>query len=232
MTESQWLASTQRTPMLAFLRAKTSKRKMRLFAAACCRRILPLQIDENNGLAIAIAERYADGRCSDEELAAAHKAARFRSKLAWRIADKAKVKKRLILPHITDAICICVSSDVKLNADLVADYATRAVASDQSYDAESFYKQSEAEAVCQIAILRDIFGNPYRPATFKARWLSSQVVGLARTIYDTRSFERMPALGEALMDAGCNNEDVLDHCRAPGPHVLGCWVVDLILGKQ
>ena len=80
-------------------------------------------------------------------------------------------------------------------------------------------------------LARDIFGNPFRPAALDPSWLTSTVVTLARGIYEERAFDRMPILADALQDAGCDNEDVLNHCRGPGPHVRGCWVVDLVLGK-
>ena len=41
----------------------------------------------------------------------------------------------------------------------------------------------------------------------------------------------MPITADALQDAGGDNADILNHCRGPGPHVCGCWVADLILGK-
>jgi hypothetical protein len=83
----------------------------------------------------------------------------------------------------------------------------------------------------KCGLLRDIFGNPFRPVTLDPRWLTSSVLDLGRAIYDERAIERMPILADALMDAGCDNEEVLNHCRGDGPHVRGCWVVDLILGK-
>jgi hypothetical protein len=89
----------------------------------------------------------------------------------------------------------------------------------------------EAEYGAQIEILTDIFGNPFRPVAVDPAWLTSTVVALARGIYEERAFDRMPILADALQDAGCDNEDVLDHCRGPGPHVRGCWVVDMLLGK-
>jgi hypothetical protein len=82
------------------------------------------------------------------------------------------------------------------------------------------------------SILRDIFGNPFRPVSLNQRWFSSTVLDLARNIYDEHQFERMPILADALMDAGCDSEEILNHCRGPGPHVRGCWVVDLLLGKD
>jgi hypothetical protein len=84
----------------------------------------------------------------------------------------------------------------------------------------------------QAGLLRDIFGNPFRPPTFDPSWRTSTAVGLARSIYAARAFDRLPILADALEEAGCDNPDVLSHCRGDGPHVRGCWVVDLVLGKS
>ena len=54
---------------------------------------------------------------------------------------------------------------------------------------------------------------------------------LAQGIYDDLEGERMPVLGDALEEAGCEDEVILEHCRQPGTHVRGCWVLDLVLGK-
>jgi len=83
-----------------------------------------------------------------------------------------------------------------------------------------------------IPFLRDIIGNPFRPVAVDPVWLTSTVVALAGGIYDERAFDRMPILADALQDAGCDNDDVLNDCRCEGPHVRGCWVVDLVLGKE
>jgi hypothetical protein len=89
-----------------------------------------------------------------------------------------------------------------------------------------------SEKVFQCNILRDIFGNPFRRVTLDPRWLTSTVIDLARTIYEERVWERMPILADALMDAGCDSEEVINHCRGPGPHVRGCWVIDLLTGRE
>ena len=81
-------------------------------------------------------------------------------------------------------------------------------------------------------LLRDVFGNPFRRVAVDPRWLTSDVVALATGIYAEKAFDRLPILADALQDAGCDNADVLDHCRGPGPHVRGCWAVDLLLGKS
>jgi len=81
-------------------------------------------------------------------------------------------------------------------------------------------------------LLRDIFDNPFRPITVDPAWQTETVVALANSIYTDRAFDRMPILADALEEAGCDHADVLAHCRGDGPHVRGCWVVDLVLGKS
>jgi hypothetical protein len=88
-----------------------------------------------------------------------------------------------------------------------------------------------AESAAHCDIIRDIFGNPFRPATLDPSWLTSTVTALARQMYESRDFSAMPILADALQDAGCSDEAILSHLRGPGPHVRGCWVVDLLLGK-
>jgi hypothetical protein len=82
-------------------------------------------------------------------------------------------------------------------------------------------------------LVRDIFGNPFRPVALDPAWLTSTVVALAEGIYAERAFDRMPILADGLQDAGCDNPDVLNHCRdASATHVRGCWVIDLLTGRQ
>jgi len=89
-----------------------------------------------------------------------------------------------------------------------------------------------AESRLHLAYLRDTFGNPFRSVAFDPAWRTSTVVALAEQMYDSRDFSAMPILADALQDAGCDSDDILAHCRGDGPHVRGCWVVDLVLGKE
>ena len=88
----------------------------------------------------------------------------------------------------------------------------------------------------QCSILRDISGNPFDACPVLApawlEWNDRCVMKLAQAIYDERAFDRMPILADALEDAGCDDADILAHCRGDGPHVRGCWVVDLLLGNS
>src|SRR5262249_30632400 len=93
-----------------------------------------------------------------------------------------------------------------------------------------------AESQEQANLLRCIFGpQPLHSVSINPAWWTWNqgiVINLAKSIYDDRAFDRMPILAEALEKAGCTNQEILTHCRGPGPHVLGCWVVDLLLGKE
>ncbi len=89
-----------------------------------------------------------------------------------------------------------------------------------------------AESAVQAELLRDIFASPFRPAAFDRVWGTDTVLAMARQMYDSREFSAMPILADALQDAGCDNGDILGHCRdTTVSHVRGCWVVDLVLGK-
>lgn len=88
------------------------------------------------------------------------------------------------------------------------------------------------ELAIQASFLRDIFGNPFRSVAIDPSWLTPKVCQLAKAIYERRDFHQMPGLADTLEKAGCTDTGILDHCRQPGPHVRGCWVVDLILGKE
>jgi hypothetical protein len=97
-------------------------------------------------------------------------------------------------------------------------------------------RERETEARRAMAnILRDIFGNAFRPSAppppAVLTWNDGTVRRMAQGIYDGREFGRMPILADALLDAGCDDEEVLQHCRQQGAlHTRGCWVIDLLLG--
>src|SRR5262249_38247864 len=88
------------------------------------------------------------------------------------------------------------------------------------------------EQAAQEGLLRCIVGNPFRSFTLDSAWKTPAAVALARTAYEERRFDDMPFLADALEEAGCTDEQILSHCRGPGPHARGCWVVDLVLGKS
>jgi hypothetical protein len=91
------------------------------------------------------------------------------------------------------------------------------------------------ERAWQAAVVRDIFGNPFRPVRLDLAGGTSggdAATRLAEAIYETRRFDDLPILADALEEAGCSDAAILEHCRGGGEHVRGCWVVDLALGKR
>ncbi|HEY1189494.1 MAG TPA: hypothetical protein VGE74_17715 [Gemmata sp.] len=210
MTEAEWLACGNPRPMLEFLRGKASDRKLRLFACGCTRRLLPLMPDKRGRIALEVAENIADGLVSGE-------AERV---VAW--------EARLGIPH--DHTGWALQPSAFAAAKSGAEHLANAVRMQQ----EPLKRQKAwlQECVSQAILLRDIFGNSLRTVSADPTWLTNDVVALALGIYQDRAFDRMPILADALQDAGCDNPEVLDHCRSDGPHCRGCWVVDLLLGKS
>lgn len=95
------------------------------------------------------------------------------------------------------------------------------------------YTASVAEQIIRAGLLREIFGNPFHPAAFYIEWRTDTVMSLARQMYDAHEFSAAPILADALQDAGCDSDDILNHLRGTSAqHVRGCWALDLVLGKE
>jgi hypothetical protein len=209
MTEAEWLTCDKPAPMLAFARGSASARKLRLFSCACCRRVAHLMPDNRSLLALNVAERVADG-----------------------LADAAEWQRALGMlrgvPH--DHSQWSLAEDAYAAAERGASYTASAVRS--ATKPLRRYQASRFEEAAQAVLLCDILGNPFRPVEFSAAWRTDTAVALAKQMYDSRDFSAMPILADALQDAECDSDDILGHCRNPGPHVRGCWVVDRVLGKE
>src|SRR5262249_20625661 len=88
------------------------------------------------------------------------------------------------------------------------------------------------ETHAQADLLRCVFGNPFQPLALHLAWRTSDVLRLAEGIYAERTFDGFPILADAAEEAGCTDARLLGHLRGPGPHVRGCWALDLILSKD
>jgi hypothetical protein len=240
MTESEWLACDDPRHMLEFREGKVSERRLRLFAVACCFRISHLLTDGYCLQFVDIGERFADRLATEDELEVARENAEDAMGASHRAATAAGWSAN---SWITNAATIAAGCILSHWQNWVSDigffetplWAARAIAGpaahgmlDDTPEREAFHNEQRV----QCHLVRDIFGNPFRPIAFNPAWLTSTVLTLARGIYDERAFDRMPILADALQDAGCDNDDILTHCRGAGPHVRGCWVVDLVLGKS
>ena len=219
MDEQQWLSCPDPHLMLEFLKGRpdATSRKFRLFAVACCRRIWDRLPDERSRSAVEASERFADRLITHQELRAIRLPARELGAALW----KRPAPDEPGQPNVLAAGSV---------AQVPAYHAALATAFDAGIDPTT-YCLSRSERHAQAALLREIFGNPFQLVDLEPGWLTTNVVDLARTIYEHRSFERMQILGDALLDSGCDDQRLLDHCRQDG-HIRGCWLIDLILGKS
>jgi hypothetical protein len=193
---------------------------LRLIGCAGVRRLCwPLLSDERSFRAVEVSERFADGQATKEELKAARDAACHPALGPLSDARDPTWKRRFAAGAARIA-----TLEMAQSAALAADFAARAVhgANDPS--------KIDYRPTCDA--VREVIGNPHRVVALHKRVLTSDVRGLAGSIYDERAFERMGILADALEDAGCDDPRLIEHCRSPGPHVRGCWVLDLILGKH
>ncbi len=223
MDERTWLSSTNAYELLTY-RPCRNDRKRRLSACASIRRVIHLVDIVAFHDALQVAERLADGSATNSDRVAARKVIRA----AWD-----QWRRTRPLPDYSDSINSVMQA---VQGVLEIEYKDFKLAIERAEFAEMWIdrapEQEESIRAKHCDLVRDIFGNPFRPVTLDPRWLTSTVLDLARIIYDERTFERMPILADALMDAGCDSEEILSHCRNGGPHVRGCWVIDLLLANE
>jgi hypothetical protein len=208
VTEQEWLACTEPEKMLKLLRGKGSDRKLRLFAYACCRRSWHLMTD-NDRHAVEVAEHFSEGLATAKD----RDAARYTGSQArpGRLPAPSRAAGSPTFASGWSSACHVVAH----SAETVLDGQT------------------------QCGLIREICGNPLRPATIPTASKTPTTVALAQAAYDERDLPsghldpaRLAVLADALEEAGCTDPDILGHLRGPGPHVRGCWAVDLLMGKS
>jgi hypothetical protein len=215
MTEEQWLACADPRPLLEYLRPTASPRKLRLFAVGCCRLHGRAFFPRWSWPAVQAAERFADGDLSAADLRQVR-------------ADAQEVQQRQGRKNpfrYRPLAALATANGDAFNA------AVRA-AELAAFPPEHHSVRHRIWAR-QAWLLREVFGNPFRPPLVDAGWLSwdgGLVPRLAQSIYEGRTFERLAVLGDALEDAGCDDAELLGHLRGGGEHYRGCWALDLLLG--
>jgi len=221
MTEAEWETCAFPGRMLDHLvtRGGTTDRKLRLVACACLRLVWDSLPGPSVRAAVEVGEGFLDGEASLEELNTARE----------RAAPEASGMSRSFWfgnePTSRDVwYAVAMDRVGRRLDDVVAHYtwvnsSTRGVLAFRTRRRES-------------QLLRDIFGNPFRAPAIEPGWRSETARSLAVGIYADRAFDRLPILADALEEAGCDDAVTLSHCRGPGPHARGCWVVDLVLDKQ
>jgi hypothetical protein len=225
MTETEWLKSFDIRAMVATLRGKGTERLWRLFNVACAERVVHLMRDPRSIKALTIARLFADGLATRADMHAAcanAQAAEFqaqyeewldeaRANFCWDAAYEGVCKARWAAKVALK--CLAPEMGEEPGDDLIA-------------GGEGWWAPD---------LLREIFGDPFRWTILDPDWLchnEGAATQLALRIYEGSAFELVPSLGNALEDAGCDDQTLLAHLHSPGPHVRGCWAVDLILGKK
>ena len=241
MTEAEWLAGGDPTPMLKRVKGKVSDRKLRLWSCGCIRRIWAVLVDKRSREAVVVAEDFADGRADLKRMRSVYKA----SERAWLKMRTWRDRQFLATlgggsaaspPLYPDcqyygAIAASAVADTSRQRYFEGHAPAMAVMAVRPSPADP-QDTAPAEQAAQASLVRCTFGNPFRPVVLLPDWRTDTAVVLARRMYESRDFSAMPILADALQDAGCDNADVLDHCRHPKQvHVRGCWVIDLVLGK-
>ena len=233
VTEAKWLACTDPTPMWDCLWEKGSKRKRRLFACACCRRIWHLLAKQPEAFRhlVELSEQAADGLVTHDQLDD-----------AWPY-DEIEFSDCSDWSDETGAALAASGVSVRWDYQGAQQFAAAAATGQpHHYHLDPTIPAVAAELNAQANLLRCLFGNPFRPVTISPRvlaWNNAVVVRLAQAGYEERQLPsgtldngRLAVLADALDEAGCSDPDILGHLRKSGPHVRGCWPVDLLLGKS
>jgi hypothetical protein len=253
MDEKEWLACTEPRRMLEFLWGKASERKVRLFVVAACRRIEHLLPHKSLRNALEVSEQFADGLVSRALLDEAQRAAYGDSGLASGAVVAACMPTDPLCPECGAAMkprqgprglfhgcstyprCRGVRASLQSGGDNAARTAAGATGSQHPEEWERTYTSELYE---QSQLMRDIFGNPFRPVALSPAWQTPTVLALATAAYDHRELpsghldpDRLAVLADALEDVGADAE-ILGHLRGDGTHWRGCWCVDSLLGRS
>jgi hypothetical protein len=257
LTPEEWLASTSPETMLQFLigtngprvqdieafpASKGLDRKLRLFACACYYPLRHLLPNPQAQAAVWVAERFANGSCTTDKLEQTKALiwAQVESlEMQWRASQG--VERTALLPtHEALALALVI---LWREAPKAAYYASSnacltfaGITNPGAASGDNRFSASRAaEERVQADLLRCIFDNLFHRVAIAPEvltWDDCTVAKLAQGIYEDRAFDLLPSLANALQEAGCNNAEILDHLRGGGPHVPGCWVVDLLLRKE
>jgi hypothetical protein len=234
VTEREWWTADDPRMMAGarvewlYYNARATHRKLRLFCVACLHRLARERPFWLFAKYIPLLEAFADGEFDQEGL---------ESRLDP--LDDALLFPGPLSPHIMRSpgeydredwlLSLCATQDEnRERTNDVSCYPTIVSLHSATFSSRDFI----SELRVRVALLHDIFGPlPFREIACDPAWLTDTVRALARGIYEQKAFERMPILADALQDAGCENEDILNHCRDTAcDHVRGCWVLDLLLG--
>ena len=224
-TERGWLRTL--TPQSAVIKlGKASRRRWRLLACGCVRVCWDHLTEPAGRRLVEVAEAYAEGRAKRRDLTALVRAAE-----AALVALPAAWHPPPSTVALGAAIYVGGRAEHCYGAGRVCDWPAQCLAVVAGSDMAGRRRAMDRGHRAVRRVMHDVLGNPFRPVRFDPRWRTADVLGLARGIHEDQAFDRLPLLRDALMDAGCADDQVLGHCDRP-VHVRGCWLVDRILGLK
>lgn len=240
MNEEEWFSETDFTRHLSFMAKRLSFRKDRLLAAAFCRAVLHYHSETNLHPAVDMAEEFADGNCTIHDLESHRLECRetaVRARERWEQLEATSpydALNWLILSELAWVAAFTATSPVPLEqiSQIASEVAMRARTGDSGVIRAQLTSTPIMMAEQNLefrSLVWEVAGNPFSALAFESDWRTGTTTALARGMYQSRDFSAMPILADALQDAGCDDEEVLRHCRQPGVHVRGCWVVDQVL---
>ena len=228
--------------MVSIAPGALAPRKLNLFTNWCCQILRPYLTDRRSIAAARFADLHADDRhvYADEQQAlldAARTAVTDLTKWAKAAPTTVERRRRRVYVFAAQVAQQAVGNDLP-NGGVLSSAKYTAYAFGLANDDFSTDSHDRAERIrdthlrLQENIFREIVGNPFLPVDFDPRWRTDDVLGLARGIYANKAFAHLPILSDALMDAGCDDERIIGHCRDKCQHVRGCWLIDLILQQH
>lgn len=215
--ELWWLTQTQYAELLELLDPHVCPRKWWFLIAACLRAVEEKMPGPASRSAISLVEECAEGRQDATQIE----------------KTEAAIRAEVTGDHPREVRAAGFAANWALVRSGLAPllHVTKKVAWNTAITLGARVAHECHEYPPVIAWLRDIFGNPFCPVVVKPAWRTDTVLTLARMMYELRDYSAMPILADALQDAGCDDDDILSHCRSEGQHVRGCWVLDLVLEK-
>jgi hypothetical protein len=230
MTEVEWWASDNPQELLQHVGPRATEEKQRLFACACCRRVFHFLTRPAIQDAIHTAERFALGMATKEDL-----------RTGWLAVRKALQRAPLTTKWEVALMAFLYTTSESLGNDFTLQVAHEVMLA-KIYDRLQADLPSNhqllslpgaiEECTYQSRIIRDLFSyHRVKCKTDWQTWQGGQLVTLARAIEVDERYQDLPILADALEDAGCTDDTILAHCRGPGPHVPGCWVISMLLGR-
>lgn len=226
MMDADW-NSTSPESMLDVLRqlnvgkSKLGRRKLRLFACACIRNWWD-DLSTDSREALEITQRYALGDASRSEFGRAQRISTY----DFRQADAPSTLEEALNRHTVNGATNWLTSSAEIAGFRIGQHL-RAVARKHSDH------RLTQETKRQVALLHEVFGTPTDPPWIQPAWLhwnDGAIPKLASEMYNDPRSVGYPQLRRHLKSAGCDDRTILDHCRARHCHVVGCWLLDALLG--